>query len=106
MGFKDHVDMICKAMAKTLALHQPVDHAITFHQGFDFQYSQIYNYFDIWLKTILAFIKANLDKRMIQQWLLPAAAQIIFVIKKDGRPSRCVTNTALNAAPAVNQYPP
>jgi hypothetical protein len=57
------------------------------------------------LRTLKAYIEANLANGFIQRSSSPAAAPILFAKKKDGGLRLCVDYRALNLATVKNRYP-
>jgi len=57
------------------------------------------------LRTLKAYIEANLANWFIQRSSSPAAAPILFAKKKDGGLRLCVDYRALNKATVKNRYP-
>jgi hypothetical protein len=72
--------------------------------GYSLPYGQIYNISKFELKTLKAYIEANLFYGVIQQSLLPAVAPILFTKKKNWGLKLCVDYHVLNKATVENCY--
>jgi hypothetical protein len=103
--YKDYVHVFSKDRAETPAAHRPIDHTIDLEPGFNIPYGRIYNFSEVELKTLKAYIKTNLANGFIQRSSLPAAAPIIFAKKKEGGLRLCVDYQALNRAMVKSRYP-
>jgi len=99
------VEVLSKDKAETLLPHRSTDHAIDLDAGYNLPYGRIYNRSEFELKTLQAYIEANLANGFIQRSSSPAAAPILFAQKKDGGLRLCVDYRALNLATVKNRYP-
>jgi len=100
--FKDYVDVLSKDRAEALAPHQPIDHVIDLEPGFDIPYGQIYNLWEVELKTLMAYIETNQANGFIQRSSSPTATPILFVKKEDSGLQLCVDYQAFNRATLKN----
>jgi len=103
--YGDFVDGFSKTKAETLPPHQSTDHAIDLEPGYTLPYWRIYNLSQFELKTLKAYIEANLANRFIQRSSSPVAALILFAKKMDGGLRLCVDYRALNKVTVKNRYP-
>jgi len=103
--YGEFVDVFSKEKAETLTPHRSTDHAIDWEPGYNLPYGRIYNLSEFQLRTLTAYIEANLPNGFIQQSSSPAAAPILFAKKKDGGLRLCVGYRALNLATVKNRYP-
>jgi hypothetical protein len=76
--YKDHVDVISKDRAETLAPNRPFDHAMDFDLDFNLPYGRIHHVSEVDLKTLNVQIETNLANGFIQRSLSPVAAPILF----------------------------
>jgi hypothetical protein len=103
--YRDFVEVFSKAKAETLPPHRSTDYAIDLEPGYNLPYGRIYNLLEFELRTLKAYIEANLANGFIQPSSSPAAAPILFAKKKDGGLRLCVNYCALNKATVKNRYP-
>jgi hypothetical protein len=103
--YGEFVDVFSKDMAETLPPHRSTGHAIDLEPGYNLPYGRIYNLSEFELRTLKAYIEANLANGFIQLSSSPAAAPILFAKKKDGGLRLCVDYRALNLATVKNPYP-
>jgi len=103
--YGDFVEVFSETKAETLPPHRSTDHAIDLEPGYNLPYGRIYNLSEFELRTLKAYIEANLANRCIQRSSSPAAAPILFAKKKDGGLRLCVDYRALNKATVKNRYP-
>jgi hypothetical protein len=66
MRYKDYVDVFSTDRVKTLAPHQPFDHAIDLEPDFNIPYGRIYNLSEVELKTLKAYMEINLANGFIK----------------------------------------
>jgi len=76
------MEVFSKDKTETLPLHQSTNHAIDLESGYNMPYGQIYNLLEFELRTLKAYIEANLANGFVQQLSSPAAAPILFAKKK------------------------
>jgi hypothetical protein len=98
------VEVFSKAKAETLPQHRSTDHAIDLEPGYNLPYGQIYNLSEFELRTLKAYISANLANGFVQRSSWPAAPPILFAKMKDGGLRLCVDYRALNTATVKKQY--
>jgi len=103
--YGEFVEVFSKEKAETLPPHWSTDHAIDLEPGYNLPYEPIYNLSEFELRTLKAYIEANLGNGFIQRSSPPAAAPILFAKKKDGALRLCVYYRALNQATVMNRYP-
>jgi len=103
--YGDFVEVFSKTKTETLPPHRSTDHAIDLEPGYNLPYGLIYNLSQFQLRTLKAYIKANLANGFIQRSSSPAAAPIPFAKKMDGGLRLCVDYRALNKATVKNRYP-
>ena len=100
------MEVFSKTKAETLPPHRSTDHAIDLEPGYNLPYGRIYNLSEFELRTLKAYIEANLANRFIQRSSSPAAAPILFAKKKnDGGLRLCVDYRALNKVTVKHRYP-
>jgi hypothetical protein len=104
--YGEFVEVFSKEQAETLPPHRSTDHAIDLEPGYNLPYGRIYNLSEFELRTLKAYIEANLANGFIQRSSSPAAAPILFAKKKDGGLRLWVDYRALNLATVKNRYPP
>jgi len=103
--YRNFVEVFSKAKAETLPPHRSTEHAIDLEPGYNLPYGQIYNLSEFELRTLKAYIEANLANGFIQRSSWPAAPPILFAMMEDGGPRLCVNYRALNKAMVNNRYP-
>jgi len=103
--YGEFVEVFSKDKAETLPPHRSTDHAIDLVPGSNLPYGRISNLSEFKLRTLKAYIEANLANEFIQRSSSPAAAPILFAKKKDGGLTVCVDYHALNLATVKNRYP-
>jgi len=103
--YGDFVEVFSKTKAETLPPHRSTDHAIDLEPGYNLPYGRIYNLSEFELRTLKAYIEANLANGFIQRSSSPVAAPILFAKKKDEGLRLCVDYRALNKATVKNRYP-
>jgi hypothetical protein len=103
--YKEFLEVFSEKKAMTLPPHRDTDHAIEIEPGKALPHGRIYNLSEAELKTLKAYIEANLSNGFIQRSSSPAAAPIVFAKKKDGSLRLCVDYRALNAITIKNRYP-
>jgi len=84
-------------------LHQPIGHPIELEPNYKLPYGRIYNLSEVKLKTLKAYMEANLANGFIPR-LSPAAARIMFAKKMHGELQLCADYWALNQAVVKNWY--
>ena len=94
-----------KEKAETLPPHRSTDHAIDLEPGYNLPYGRIYNLSEFELRTLKAYIEANLANGFIPRSSSPAAVPILFAKKKNGGLRLCVDYRALNLATVKIRYP-
>jgi hypothetical protein len=99
------VDVFSETKVETLPPHRSTDHAIDLEPGYNLPYGRIYNLSEFELRTLKAYIEANLANGFIQRSSSPAAAPILFAKKMDGGLRLCVDYRAFNKATVNNRYP-
>ena len=82
--YREFVEVFSKDKAETLPPHRSTDHAIDLEPGYNLAYGRIYHLSEFELRTLKAYIEANLANGFIQRSSSPAAAPILFAKKKDG----------------------
>jgi len=102
--YGEFVEVFSKDKVETLPPHWSTDHAIDLEPGYNLPYGWIYNLSELELRTLKAHMEANFVNGFIQQSSSPAAAQILFAMKKDGGLRLCVDYRALNLATVKNRY--
>jgi len=103
--YGDFVEVFSETKAETLPPHRSINHAIDLEPGYNLPYCRIYNLSEFELRTLKAYIEANLANGFIQRSSSPAAAPIPFAKKKDGGLRLCVDYRALNKVTVKDQYP-
>jgi len=103
--YGEFMEVFSKEKAETLPPHRSTDHAIDLEPGYNLAYWRFYNVSELELRTLKAYIEANLANGFIQRSLSPEAAPILFAKKKDGGLRLCVDYSALNLATVKNRYP-
>jgi len=103
--YGEFVEVFSKDNVETLPPHRSTDHAIDLEPGYNLPYGRIYNLSEFKLRTLKAYIEANLANGFIQRPSSPAAAPILFAKKQDGGLRLCVDYRALNLATVKNRYP-
>jgi len=90
---------------ETLPPHRSTNHAIDLEPSNNLQYGGIYSLSEFKLRTLKAYIEANLANEFIQRSSSLAAAPILCAKIRDGELRLCVDYRALNLATVTNQYP-
>jgi hypothetical protein len=103
--YREFVEVFSTDKAETLPPHRSTDHAIDLEPSYNLPYGWIFNLSEFKLRTLKAYIEANLANRLIQRSLSPAAAPILFAKTEDGGLRLCVDYRALNLATVKNRYP-
>jgi hypothetical protein len=103
--YGDFLQVFSKTKAEILPPHRSTDHAMDLEPGNNLPYGRIYNLSEFKLRTLKAFIEANLANGFIQRSSSLAAAPILFAKKQDGGLGLCVDYHALNKATVKNRYP-
>jgi len=103
--YREFVEVSSKDKAETLPLYQSTDHAMNFEPGYNLPYGRIYNLWEFELRTLKAYIEANIANGFIQRSSSLAAAPILFGKKNDGGLRLGVDYRALNLATVKNRYP-
>jgi hypothetical protein len=103
--YGEFVEVFSKDMAETLPPYRSTNHAIYLEPSYNLSYGRIYNLSEFELRTLKAYIEANLGNEFIQRSSLRVAARILFAKKKDAGLRLCVDYRALNLAPVKNRYP-
>jgi len=103
--YRYFVDVFSKTKAETLPTHRSTDHAIDLEPGYNLPYGRIYNLSEFELRTLKAYIEANLANGFIQRSSSPAAAPMLYAKKTDGGLRLFVDYRALNKATVKNRYP-
>jgi len=103
--YGDFEEVFSKDKAETLAPHRLTDHAIDLEPGYNLPYRRIFNLSEFKLRTLNAYIEANLANGFIQRSSSPAAGRILFATKKDGGLRLGVDYRALNLVMVKNRYP-
>jgi hypothetical protein len=94
-----------KAKPETLPPHRSTDHAVDLEPGYHLRYGRSYNLSELELRTLKAYIEANLANGFIQWLSSPEAAPILLAKKKDGGLRLCVDYRELNKGTVKNRYP-
>jgi hypothetical protein len=103
--YGEFVEVFSKDKAETLPPHQSTDHATDLEPGYNLPYGRIYKLSEFELRTLQAYIEANLANKFILRSSSPAAAPILFAKKKDEGLRLCLDYHALNLAMVKNRYP-
>jgi len=103
--YGDFVEVHSETQVETLPQHRSTDHAIDFEPSYNLQYGRMYNLSEFELRTLNAYIVANLANWFIQGSSSPVVAPILFGKKQDGGLRLCVDYRALNKATVRNRYP-
>jgi hypothetical protein len=103
--YGDFVEVFSTTKAETLPPYRSTDHAIDLEPGYNLPFGQIYNLTEFELRTLKAYIEANLANRFIQRSLSLAVAPILFPKLMDEGLRICVDYRALNKATVKNRYP-
>jgi hypothetical protein len=103
--YGESVEVFSKHKAETHLPHWSTDHAIDLEPGYNLPYGRNYNLSEFKLRTLKAYIEANLANRFIQRSSSPAAAPILFAKEKDGGLRLSVDYCTLNLATVKNEYP-
>jgi hypothetical protein len=81
--YGEFVEVFSNVRAETLPPHRSTDHAIDLEPSHNLPYGWIYNLSEFELRTLNAYIEADLANGFIQRSSSPAAAPILFAKKKD-----------------------
>jgi hypothetical protein len=103
--YGDFVEVFIKTQAETLPPHRSTNHAINLEPGYNLPDGGIYNLSEFELRTLKAYIEANLANGFIQRSSSPVAAPILFAKTKDGGLGLCFDYRALNKVTMKNRYP-
>jgi hypothetical protein len=103
--YGDFVKVLSKTNVETLAPHRSTDHAIDFEPSYNLPYWDIYNLSEFELRTLKAYIDANLANKIIQRSSSPVAAPILFAKTKDGGLRLGIDYRKHNKAMVMNQSP-
>jgi len=103
--YGEFMEVFSKVLAETLPPYRSTDHAIDLEPGYTSSYRGFYTVSEFELRTLEAYIEANLANAFIQRSSSPAAAPILFAMNKDGQLGLCVDYRALNLATVNNRYP-
>jgi len=99
--YEDFLEVFSNGNAETLPPHRSTDHAIDLEPSYNLPYGQIYNLLEFKLRTLKAYIEANLAHGFFQQ----SSSQILFAQKNNAGLSLCVDYHALNKVRVNNPYP-
>jgi len=103
--YREFIQVFSKEKEETIPPHRSTDYALDLEPGYNLPYGRIYNLSKFELRTLKAYIRANLANKFIERSSSPAAAPILFAKKKDGGLRLCVDYRALNLATVKNRYP-
>jgi hypothetical protein len=99
--YGEFVEVSSKEKAEKLLPHRSTDHTIDLEPSYNLPYGRIRNLSEFELRTLTAYIEANLANGFIQR----SSSPILFAKKKDGGIRFCVDYRALNLATVKNRYP-
>jgi len=102
--YGDFVEVFGKTMEETLPLHRSTGSVIDLEPGYNMPYGQIYNPSEFGLRTLKAYIEANLANGLSQRPSTPAAQSHRVAKKTDGGLRHLVDDCALNKATVKNRY--
>ena len=103
--YQDFGQVIGKIKAETIPPHRPTHHVINVKPVYKLPYGRIYNLLQFKLKKLHANIETNIANSFIQQLSSPAAALMVFTMKKDGQLRLSVDYRALNMGTVEIRYP-